>query len=55
MKPLNEMSVGEVAAYVAEHLRQSDINVVLTQRRNENIFQYLGFGSLRCVAASLRE
>lgn len=30
MKSLGEMSVGEVAAYVAEHLRQSDINVVLT-------------------------
>jgi hypothetical protein len=25
MKSLSEMSVGEVAAYVAEHLRQSDI------------------------------
>ena len=30
MKSLSEMSVGEVAAYVAEHLRQSDIYVVLT-------------------------
>jgi len=30
MKFLGEMSVGEVAAYVAEHLRQCGINVVLT-------------------------
>lgn len=30
MKPLKEMSVGEIAAHVAEHLRQSDISVVLT-------------------------
>jgi len=30
MKPIREMSVGEVAAYVAEHLRHSSINVVLT-------------------------
>lgn len=30
MKSLSEMSVGEVAAYVAGHLRQSDIIVVLT-------------------------
>ena len=30
MKSLSEMSVGEVAAYVAGHMRQSDINVVLT-------------------------
>lgn len=26
-----------------------------TQRRNENLFHYLGFWSLRCVVASLRE
>jgi len=30
MKSLSEMSVGEVAADVTGHLRQSDINVVLT-------------------------
>jgi len=30
MKSLREMFVGEVAAYVAQHLRQSDINIVLT-------------------------
>ncbi|KAF0220932.1 MAG: hypothetical protein FD174_929 [Geobacteraceae bacterium] len=30
MKSLREMSIGEIAAYVAEHLRQSGINVVLT-------------------------
>lgn len=30
MKCLGEMPVGEVAAYVAEHLRQNGINVVLT-------------------------
>jgi hypothetical protein len=30
MKPLNQMSVGEVAAYIAEHLRHNGINVVLS-------------------------
>jgi hypothetical protein len=29
VKSLQEMSIGEVAAYVADHLRQSGINVVL--------------------------
>ncbi len=29
MKPLKEMTIGEVAAYVAEHLRQAGIEVVL--------------------------
>ena len=30
MKSLREMAIGEIAAYVAEHLRQGGINVVLT-------------------------
>jgi hypothetical protein len=30
MKSISEMSVGEIAAYVAEHLRKNGINVVLT-------------------------
>jgi hypothetical protein len=30
VKSLREMSIGEIAAYVAEHLRQDGVNVVLT-------------------------
>jgi len=30
MKPISEMSAGELAAYVAGHLKQSDIEVVLS-------------------------
>lgn len=46
MKSLSEMSVGEVAAYVAEHLRQDGISVVLTGGSCVSIYtdnRYLSF------------
>ena len=47
MKSLREKSVGEVAAYVAGHLRQSDINVVLNGGSLE-----FATGSLRLLSAT---
>jgi ABC-type transport system substrate-binding protein len=38
VKPLREMETGELAAYVAEYLRQSDINVVLTGGSGVSIY-----------------
>lgn len=67
MKSLSEMSVGEVAAYVAEHLRQSGINVVLTGGSCVSIYtenRYLSYdldfieegrSARKKIAACLRE
>jgi len=35
MKYISEMSVGEIAAYVAEHLRRSSINGLLMKQVSE--------------------
>jgi hypothetical protein len=67
VKPLQEMSVGEIAAHVAEHLRQSGINVVLTGGSCVSIYtdnRYLSYDldfieegrtTRKRIAASLRE
>lgn len=67
MKPLGEMSVGEVAAYVAEHLRHNTINVVLTGGSCVSIYtnnRYLSYdldfieegrSTRKKIAACLRE
>lgn len=67
MKPLHEMSVGETAAHVAEHLRQSGVNVVLTGGSCVSIYtdnRYLSYdldfieegrSTRKKIAASLRE
>lgn len=67
MKTLGEMSVGEIAAHVAEHLRQSGINVVLTGGSCVSIYtknRYLSYDldfieegktTRKRIAACLRE
>ena len=67
MKPLGEMSIGEIAAHVADHLRQNGINVVLTGGSCVSIYtenRYLSYDldfieegktTRKRIAACLRE